>query len=139
MQLRLSRQHVMQLLLWSKESHPLECCGLILGQGDAVWEIILTQNVADNPERSFEIEPSALIAAEKNARNGGLNILGYFHSHPNGVCQPSKEDAKQAAYDDRLWVILTHEHISVWALHRAGALHGCFEPVELLIFDNAQT
>lgn len=63
-------------------------------------------NVAPDPLRHFEIDPAALIAAHRASRAGGLAVLGYFHSHPNGLARPSATDARAAAGDGRIWAIL---------------------------------
>lgn len=63
-------------------------------------------NVAPDPLRHFEIDPAALIAAHRASRAGGLAVLGYFHSHPNGLARPSATDARAAAGDGRIWAIV---------------------------------
>jgi len=50
--------------------HPCEACGLLLGQGDAIATAWPAANVAPQPERHFEIDPTALIAAHRAARAG---------------------------------------------------------------------
>lgn len=113
MNLRLSRQQRQQLLDWAAEAHPQECCGLLLAAADGV-ELQLANNVASDPLRHFEIDPSALIAAEKAERDGALQIIGYFHSHPNGLARPSETDADMAIADGRIWLIISDEEITGW-------------------------
>ena len=79
-----------------------------------VEQVQLITNIADDPLTQFEIEPGALIAAEKSARRGGPQILGYFHSHPNGLAMPSLSDALFAAPDGRRWLIIAGGMISLW-------------------------
>ena len=114
MKLQLSRTHRRQLLAWAAEAGVYECCGLLLGREDTVEKIEMTSNVADNPMCEFEIDPLALIDAEKQAREGGPLILGYFHSHPNGLAQPSIKDAQMAAADGRRWLIIADGQITSW-------------------------
>ena len=90
-------------------------------------------NVADDPARTFEIDPAALIAAERVARSGGKRLMGYYHSHPNGRAEPSPRDAIDAARDDRLWLIVAGDRITAWRASAHGALHGAFDPVEILL------
>lgn len=110
----ISRQQQQQLLAWAKQAGDHECCGLLLGTEGKVERLELTANIARETKHSFEIAPSALIAAEKQARQGGLHILGYFHSHPNGIAQPSIRDAEMAADDGRIWIIIAGGHITAW-------------------------
>lgn len=114
MKLRISSLQRQQLLDWSKEAEPNECCGLLFGYDGIVGRVQLTENVADEPSHEFEIDPSALIAAERQARQGGPAILGYFHSHPNGVAKPSVKDAEMAADDGRQWLIVAGSRITCW-------------------------
>jgi desampylase len=132
MDLTISRQHLQQLNIWAEEAHPLECCGLLLGEGSSVLDIVRADNVSPAPEWNFEVDPAVLIPFEKAAREGKRSILGYFHSHPNGVCEPSENDAKQANRDGRYWVILAAGKAAAWQAVTNGKLNDCFVPVELL-------
>jgi proteasome lid subunit RPN8/RPN11 len=114
MGLKLSRQQRQQLLDWADEAGEMECCGLLLGAGDIVERVEQTANIAMDPHRGFEIDPVALIAAEKQARQGGSAILGYFHSHPNGRAEPSSDDAASASADGRYWLIIADGEITSW-------------------------
>ncbi len=114
MKLQLSRTQRQQLVDWAEQAEPNECCGLLLGHDGVVERIELTANIANDPSCEFEIDPSALITWEKCARDGGYAILGYFHSHPNGVAEPSVEDARLAAADGRIWLIIADSKITSW-------------------------
>ncbi len=114
MGLKLSRQQRQLLLDWANEAGKQECCGLLLGRGDNVERVKRTANVADHPHDRFEIDPAALIMAEKQARQGGPAILGYFHSHPNGRAEPSPNDAGSACADGRYWLIIANGGITAW-------------------------
>ncbi len=114
MKLQISRTQRQQLLDWAREAYPNECCGLLLGKAGKVEQVKLTQNMASAPLGEFEIDPSALIAAERSARQGGPAILGYFHSHPNGAEEPSPKDTDMAADDGRKWVIIAGGNITCW-------------------------
>lgn len=108
----------------ARRAHPLECCGLLLGQGERIDAARPADNVAPDPARHFEIDPAALLAAHKAARGGGPQVLGYFHSHPNGLARPSATDAKSAGHDGRIWAIVANGGITVWRDGPSG-----FEPL----------
>jgi desampylase len=110
----ISRQQQQLLLAWAKQAGEHECCGLVFGTDGKVARVELAENDAAETTHSFEIDPSALIAAEKQARQGGPHILGYFHSHPNGVAKPSNRDGYMAADDGRIWLIIAGGQITAW-------------------------
>ncbi|WP_373488880.1 Mov34/MPN/PAD-1 family protein [Blastomonas sp.] len=116
------------LLDQARAAHPLECCGLLLGEGGVVCAIVPTANVADNPARHFEIDPAMLIAAERAMRQGGAQLIGYYHSHPDGLARPSARDAAASAGDGRLWLIIGGDHMTAWLAHPHG-----FDAIDLKI------
>lgn len=84
------------------------------------------QNVADEPERRFEIDPAALFAAIRAERAGGPKLIGYYHSHPAGRAEPSDTDRASMAGDGKLWLIVTPDAVTGWRAAPDG-----FEPVEI--------
>jgi proteasome lid subunit RPN8/RPN11 len=131
MTMRISRQHREQLLLLAETAAPNECCGLLFGSNGQLETITTTRNVSQAPATHFEIDPGALIAAERHARGGGAELLGYFHSHPDGECRPSHTDAQMAAADGRIWIIIAGSQVSAWRAAANGTVFGRFDPVEL--------
>ncbi|NML92995.1 M67 family metallopeptidase [Novosphingobium sp. TW-4] len=96
-------------------AHPDECCGLLLGSGERIVEAAATANVAADPAHHFEIDPAALIAAHRKARTDQqAQLLGYYHSHPNGLARPSSRDAADAARDGRIWAIAAGGSVTLW-------------------------
>jgi len=94
-------------------AHPGEACGLLFGEG-RVDRAVVCVNVHPQPARHFEIDPAALIAAHKAAREGGAALAGYWHSHPSGDAIPSVTDAAQASGDGRIWAIVAGETVAFW-------------------------
>ena len=92
----------------------LECCGLLLGQRGRVNAAQPAANVHPDPADHFEIDPAALIAAHRTARVGGPQVLGYYHSHPNGRAEPSTTDRAQASGDGRIWAIVAAGAVTWW-------------------------
>ncbi len=95
-------------------AHPLECCGVLLGAGGLIREVRPATNVHASPGSHFEIEPAALIAAHRAARAGGPQVLGYYHSHPNGQGEPSATDRAAASGDGRIWAIVAGHCVWWW-------------------------
>ena len=96
-------------------------------------EIELCKNVAVNPETHFEIDAAVLLSRHKLAREDGSPILGYFHSHPNGLTQPSSADIEQAAADDRFWLIIAGANVTAWQPRAEGQRVVGFESVPILV------
>jgi proteasome lid subunit RPN8/RPN11 len=93
----------------------------------------LTQNVATDPASYFEIDPAALISTAKDMRSGGIPVLGFFHSHPNGMAEPSPTDVAQAEPDQHIWLIIANRAITAWQPVVVGAQVTGFAPVTLLV------
>ncbi len=94
---------------------PEECCGLLLGApggspgpegGERIVAIRPAANVDPAPLRRFEIDPAVLLAAHREARGGGPQVLGYYHSHPVGKAEPSVTDRAHSTGDRRIWAIV---------------------------------
>ncbi|MCB2063052.1 MAG: Mov34/MPN/PAD-1 family protein [Novosphingobium sp.] len=115
---------VAALLEEAAQAAPEECCGLLLGHGERIALVQPAANVADDRTRRFEIDPYALLAAHKAARDGGPDILGYYHSHPDGHPVPSATDCEHASGDGRVWAIVAGGEVTFWRDSEQG-----FEPV----------
>ncbi len=89
---------------------PQEACGLLVGRREdgaiRVRRMLIAANVADDPERRFEVDPQSLLAAHRDAREAGEELLGSWHSHPNGVGRPSAMDAARANGAGEVWLIV---------------------------------
>ncbi|MBL0925954.1 MAG: M67 family metallopeptidase [Sphingomonadaceae bacterium] len=133
MALRISRTQRTQLLEWAEVARPEECCGLLFGRGGSISEICLTPNVAENPRSHFEIDPAALIAAHRRAREGDIELLGHFHSHPNGLGRPSSTDLANACADGRCWIIIADGDVSAWIPDGTGDEVVRFQQVSLVV------
>jgi len=91
-----------------------EVCGLLFGTTAEIIHAVKCANVAADPATTFEIDPTALIAAHKAVRAGGPALIGHYHSHPNGSPAPSVRDAAAAMGDGALWLIVTKTEARLW-------------------------
>ena len=94
---------------------------MLFGTPEEVVHAVKCANVAADPAISFEIDPTALIAAHNAARAGGPALVGHYHSHPNGSSEPSARDAEGAMGDGALWLILTNTEARLWLSRAVGA------------------
>ncbi len=109
-----------QLLAEAEAAHPNECCGILLGESERIGAILPAANVHPDPSTHFEIDPQALIDAHREAREGGPQVIGYYHSHPNGRAEPSATDTAMAAGDGMVWAIVAAGRVTFWRFGDAG-------------------
>ncbi len=131
MRCRISRCVIDAIQRAAEDAGALEACGILYGEEGVISGVEVTENVAENPAVSFEIDPRALFAALKAERAGEQKIAGYWHSHPSGDANPSVTDAAMAAPDGKLWLI-TGREMRLWRAAEGGAVHGRFDPVEMV-------
>lgn len=90
----------------ARRERPAECCGVLLGAGSTVSEAAATRNRAPSPAR-FLIDPKDHIDARREARRRGLDVVGFYHSHPHSEPQPSATDRAEADYPDHVYLIVS--------------------------------
>ena len=75
---------------------PEECCGVLVGRGGRVEQVVEAGNVAESRSRRYAIDPEVLLAVHKESRSAGRDVVGYYHSHPSGAAWPSAFDLEHA-------------------------------------------
>ena len=109
----------------ARATFPRECCGLMEGEreGDAIRLIALhaARNLSSGNDR-FEIDPADHFAAIRAARANEREIVGCYHSHPNGKPEPSMRDTDGAEGENFLWLIaaLSDGAVSLSAFRRSA-------------------
>ena len=81
------------------DTYPHECCGALFGRGDAsavVSALPLPNTTEEGPRRRFLIRPDDYRTAEREARAAGLDLIGFYHSHPDHPARPSQHDLDHA-------------------------------------------
>jgi len=117
MALKITQQQVEVIRQHGAKDYPSECCGILLGHANGdrkeVTEVVPLENLRRDPERAqallpleapgsesernrFLIDPRDQIRVEKDARARGLDVLGYYHSHPDHPARPSNYDRDHA-------------------------------------------
>ncbi len=98
----------------SKDSYPEECCGILVGSdrdGDRIiTESHRAKNVAE--ERRHErylIDERKLIDVMKTVRGSGVDVIGFYHSHPDYPSRPSGFDTETAAWPGYSYLIASVE------------------------------
>ena len=79
------------------ETYPKECCGALIGSADVVRSILALPNTtSEGPRRRFLVRPEDYRAAEARASEERLELLGFYHSHPDHPARPSQFDLDHA-------------------------------------------
>jgi proteasome lid subunit RPN8/RPN11 len=109
---------------------PFEACGVLFGDSAAAdfgialpLDFALARNSSFSPLDSFSLHPEDWIALFYEAQKNQRNIVGFFHSHPNGLSTPSARDAADALPWGTHWIIgfsSGHADISVYRPDSGG-------------------
>ena len=84
-----------------EETYPYECCGVLLGHSGPVVNTVVDAVRAgnartDSARNRYQIAPQELVRIQRQARHAGLDIVGFYHSHPDHPAQWSKTDLAEA-------------------------------------------
>ncbi len=99
----LTEEHIKQIEAHGERTYPHECGGMIIGHFDAetgkrTVELLPMENAAaaaDQHNRVL-ILPKDVLRAERFAREKKLDVIGYYHSHPDCAAVPSQFDLDHA-------------------------------------------
>ena len=119
------------------ETYPHECCGALLGRDDdGGREIVdlmpLANQRNDSPRNRFEITPEDFRLAEEIAREKKLELIGWYHSHPDHPARPSEFDREHAWPWYSYIIVSVHKgepnDTTSWRLHDDRA---AYDPEEI--------
>ncbi|HEV2322395.1 MAG TPA: M67 family metallopeptidase [Terracidiphilus sp.] len=113
--LRLPRAVYEAIRAHGEETYPFECCGVLLGRSiDHGWEIEVSMKAgnsrSDSAHNRYGIAPVELVRIERQARDLGLEIAGFYHSHPGHPARWSATDLEEAHWIGCAYVITEIDH-----------------------------
>ena len=98
--LSISKELAERIRAHGAETYPHECCGALLGRDNEPREILglfpLINRRDDSPRNRFSVTAQDVLDAEKSARQQGLDVVGWYHSHPDHPARPSEYDRDHA-------------------------------------------
>ena len=115
----------------AERDYPHECGGMLIGKFDAerktVFETFPLENAREEEARHNRvlILPKDLLRAEKYAREKKLDVVGYYHSHPDDRAIPSQYDLDHA--------------LPVWSYIIASVLNGKVDDIASWVMENDRT
>lgn len=121
------------------ETYPRECFGFLVGIHDAsgaVYRVVPGTNInAERPDR-FEMDAKEFVQVEKQADAEGLEVIGFYHSHPDWPAIPSQTDITWAWEGSYYLIVSVHQgrplHTAIWSLAAEGLKRFVQEPLEIL-------
>ena len=149
--LKLPKHIYEQIRRHGEETYPYECCGILLGRTSMVGKAALNEVAeaigagntrTDSAHNRYNIAPQDLVRAQRQGRERGLDIVGFYHSHPDHPAQWSPTDFAEAHWLGCSYVITAVEngHATVtnsFLLAGSSEESKRFEDEPIEIVDNA--
>lgn len=101
---------------------PEEACGVLGGEfGDETRQASVVQqaeNAAAEPQTTYRVDPEEQFELMENIESAGLDVVGFYHSHPAGPARPSPTDRARANWPGYSYLIVlltgTHPFVGSW-------------------------
>jgi len=97
-----------------EETYPHECCGVLLGQMREDERVVISiaragNTRTDSPQNRYHIDPKELVRIQREGRERGEDIVGFYHSHPDHPARWSATDFAEAHWFGCSYVITSVE------------------------------
>jgi proteasome lid subunit RPN8/RPN11 len=100
--LELTRDVYDDIVYAGYDGAPEEVCGVLAGDyGDErslATAAYAAENAAETPEIRYYIDPEEQLEVTEEIESAGLDVVGFYHTHPAGPPQPSETDADRATW-----------------------------------------
>jgi len=135
--LRFSQSTYEEIRRHGEEAYPHECCGILIGTSESdvrtVSTVVRCGNTrTDSPQNRYNIDPRELVRAQREAHERGLDIVGFYHSHPDHPARWSQTDFEEAHWIGCSYVITSVENGKA-TLTNSFALTGTKEEDKALV------
>jgi proteasome lid subunit RPN8/RPN11 len=112
--IQLSKSVYGQIRQHGEETYPHECCGVLLGTMNGNDRVIISvarcsNTRTDSPQNRYDIDPRELVRIQREGRERGQDILGFYHSHPDHPAKWSKTDLAEAHWFGCSYIITSVE------------------------------
>src|SRR3982074_2321844 len=112
--IEIDQQRLFEMRQHGERDYPFECCGLMLGRFESNGHKIVIETYPISSAREeeakrnrFLIRPEELMRGEKYSREKRLDVVGFYHSHPDERAVPSTYDL------DHAWPTYSYVVVSV--------------------------
>ena len=108
--LRLRKADYDSMRRHGEETYPHECCGVLLGRMDTDHRVVNSvarcgNTRTDSPHNRYHIDPRELVRIQREGRERGEDIVGFYHSHPDHAARWSQTDLAEAHWIGCSYVI----------------------------------
>lgn len=109
--IELSRQTYDHIVTHARDGGAVEVCGVLAGargtdgEPSAATAAYAAENVAETPKTRYAMAPEEQLELIEGAEAAGLDVVGFYHSHPTGPAHPSETDAARATWPGHSYVI----------------------------------
>lgn len=108
--IRLTKEQIRLLVEETRKKYPIEACGLLfgclIGEEAIIREIVAVHNTLESPT-NFQIDPETFSRILFEAEKEGLQLIGFFHSHP-AIAHPSKTDIRfMKFWPKTVWLVIS--------------------------------
>jgi proteasome lid subunit RPN8/RPN11 len=112
--LKIGKSEFDEIRQHGEETYPHECCGVLLGRMDGDERVVVSVAQArntrtDSPHNRYDIDPKDQIRIQREGRERGEDIIGYYHSHPDHPARWSPTDLAKAHWPGYSYVITSVE------------------------------
>jgi proteasome lid subunit RPN8/RPN11 len=136
--MQIDRTHLATIQAHAENVYPGECFGFLIGsprQEGTVHQVVAGTNVSDRPARRFHMDALEFVRVEKEADLAGLEVIGFYHSHPDHPAIPSIVDTDRA-WSDMFYVIVSvlrgeATSVRLWKLASSHPNRFGSQPVEV--------
>lgn len=141
MSVRLRAAHTERVHSHLCRAYPEEGCGVLLGREDAgVREVVriveLDNDRDDSRHNRYVISPEQFLRAEQEARAAGLDVVGFYHSHPDHPARPSAFDLEHAwPWYSYVIVSVAHGRVADMRSWRLREDRSAFDPEPVATLD----
>jgi proteasome lid subunit RPN8/RPN11 len=98
---KIRSEHVRAMEDHARRGYPDEVCGVLVGQraGEVTVESVIpvANRERETPRVRYQIAPEDLLRIQRESREKYLDIVGFYHSHPDHPARPSETDRRIAA------------------------------------------
>ncbi|HSB09230.1 MAG TPA: M67 family metallopeptidase [Blastocatellia bacterium] len=122
MAIRVKKEHLDSIRKHGEQTYPYECCGFLLGTREGETNVLAEAYPAENErkdsrETRYLITPEQSRRADAYARERGLGVIGYYHSHPDHPAAPSAYDLDHSCWPGESYIIVAVEKGKAAALN----------------------